>query len=178
MITLLQKFQDFQVVALQNQVLGRVKMNRLFRRGNQSSGAEGLNGADRLAFARPGQAVTLRAGRGGRAQKQRQAIDIQFALREGGGQEIKRRAVRVSAVTSAEVSGRRVSSWEWVRGHGLPTGEKRWFHYSAMPRPKFLLFIFIAARGRAAIRSRSARASAGRNVSSNCLWGFGRFDSG
>ena len=91
MIALLQEFQDFEVVALDIEVLGRVPVLALLLARAQRTGRGRLRETERLALAVPAEAVALFLIVHIIAQQLAQDVEIDLAFLEGFGKKLLHR---------------------------------------------------------------------------------------
>ena len=78
-VRLLQQLEDLEVVALDDEVLGGVEGDALFRGGAQGAEAGRLDGAEAVGLARPAHAVALLAHVDRLAESQLEAVEIELA---------------------------------------------------------------------------------------------------
>ena len=91
MIALLQEFQDFEVVALDIEVLGRIPILALLLARAQRAGRGRLREAERLALAVPAEAVAFFLIVHIVAQQLTQDVEIDLAFLEGFGEKLLHR---------------------------------------------------------------------------------------
>ena len=116
-VRLLQELQHFQVVALDDQVLGGVEVDALLRAGAQGAQARRLDGLEAVGLARPVHAVALLAHVHGFAQGQLQPLKVDLAAL---GADLREQAQQLLPLLLGDILGAQVELLGhvgWCLGH-------------------------------------------------------------